>query len=52
MPKFQIEAKHPSYDVVVFILEAEDDKKAFSVWRQVVGNNRQWIVRSNTEVKA
>lgn len=50
MNKFQIVAQHMAFGNVVFILEAEDDKKAFAKWKQVVFSGRQWVVKSNTQV--
>jgi len=32
--------------------KAEDDKKAFAKWKQVVFSGRQWIVKSNTPVSS
>lgn len=52
MFKFEITARHPVYGFVGFVLEAEDDKKAYSAWKQMVGNSRQWIIKSNTQVVA
>ena len=50
--KFQIEAQHIAFGTVVFIIEAEDDKKVFAKWKQVVFSGRQWIVKSNTPVSS
>jgi hypothetical protein len=48
--KHEITAHHLGFGTVTFIVEAEDSAKAFSKWKQVVFNPRQWIVKSNTVV--
>lgn len=50
MNKFQIVATHIAFGTVVFIIEAEADKLAFTKWKQVVFSGRQWTVKSNTQV--
>lgn len=50
--KHQIMAHHLGFGLVGFIIEADDDKKAFSKWKQVVFNPRQWIIKSNTPLTA
>lgn len=48
MTKFQITTTHPAFGEVIFIIEAEDSAKAFTKWKSVVFNPRQWNVRSNS----
>lgn len=50
MNKFQITATHMAFGTVVFIIEAEDDKQAFTKWKSVVFSGRQWVVKSNTKL--
>jgi hypothetical protein len=50
MSKFELTATHPAFGTVVFGVEAEDDKKAFSIWKQIVYSSRQWVVKSNVAV--
>jgi hypothetical protein len=45
--KYEIAAVHPAFGEVTFAISAGDEKRAFSVWKQIVCNPRQWIVRSN-----
>jgi hypothetical protein len=45
--KYTIVANHPAYGDVSFELLATDEKHAFSQWKQIVCNPRQWIVRQN-----
>jgi hypothetical protein len=52
MSKHEVVATHPAFGEVVFLIEAEDAAKAFSIWKQIVYSSRQWIVKSNTAVEA
>ena len=51
MSKFEIVAQHMAFGTVVFVIDAEDDKQAFTKWKQVVYSGKQWIVKSNTKVE-
>ena len=50
MNNYQITATHQAYGTVTFTIAAEDEKKAFTAWKQIVSRPSQWIVRSNTAV--
>jgi len=52
MSKAKIVATHPAFGEVVFFIEAEDEKKAFTAWKQIVYSSRQWSVKSNAMVDA
>lgn len=45
--KCEIVAVHPAFGEVTFAIRASDEKRAFSLWKQIVCNPRQWSVRSN-----
>lgn len=45
--KFELVAHHLAYGQMTFVIEAEDNRAAFRVWKQVVGRPNQWVVRSN-----
>jgi len=47
---FQITAKHAGLGTVLFTMEAADRKAAFSKFKSVVFNHKQWIVSSNDEI--
>lgn len=49
--KFALVANHLAYGDIVFVIEAEDSRAAFRVWKQVVGRPNQWIVRSNAATR-
>jgi hypothetical protein len=44
---FTIEANHLAYGTVKFVVPATDERAAFSAWKQIVSNPRQWIVKRN-----
>ena len=45
--EFRITAKHQAFGTVTVILEATDRKHAFSQFKSMVFNHRQWIISSN-----
>jgi hypothetical protein len=46
--KHRIIAQHMGHGEVEVVLEAENTVGAFAKWKQIVGNPRQWNLRSNT----
>jgi len=50
MNNYEIVATHQAFGTVKFVIAAEDEKKAFSAWKQIVFKASQWIVKSNTVV--
>lgn len=49
--KFAITSKHIAFGVIVFTIEAATRQEAFSKFKNVVCNPRQWVITCNEEVK-
>jgi hypothetical protein len=48
--KYAITGRHPGLGTITFVIEAADKRLAFSTWKNVVVNCRQWIITSNDPV--
>jgi hypothetical protein len=46
--KYQITARHQAFGEVLFVVMAENNKEAFSAFKNIVFNHKQWIVRENS----
>ena len=45
--QFKLTAKHLAFGDVQFIVEAENPKAAFTAFKNIVFNHKQWIVTDN-----
>jgi hypothetical protein len=50
MKTYQITANHQGFGEVKFIVAAIDSRDAFSRFKNIVNNFRQWIVTANDEL--